>query len=100
MKWVGLLETNSVVPSGSALITAFTPIEVPPPGRLSITTDCPSCTDIGGAIRRATTSLGEPGVNGAMILIGRSGKACAAAGTGNAAQPAQISAASNARNDI
>ncbi len=32
-----------MVPSGSAASTAFTPIEVPPPGRLSITTGCPSC---------------------------------------------------------
>jgi hypothetical protein len=43
-------------------MTALTPIEVPPPGRLSTTTVCPSRADSGGAIMRASTSLGEPAV--------------------------------------
>src|SRR4051794_12136858 len=92
MKCVGLLEIISVQPSGSAAIAALTPIEVPPPGRLSITTDCPSLADMCGAIRRATTSFGEPGVNGAMILIGRSGKFSAQAAAETARESEKESA--------
>ena len=73
MKCVGLLETSNVRPSGSAVIAALTPMVVPPPGRLSTTTDWPRRMPSGVAIRRATTSLGEPGVNGAMMRIVRSG---------------------------
>ncbi len=67
-------------------------------GRLSTTTDWPSCAAMGVAISRATTSLGEPGVNGAMILIGRSGKVCADAGA--ASTPANTSAATSIRTAV
>ena len=91
MKCVGLLETSSVRPSGSAVIAALTPIVVPPPGRLSTTTDCPRRMPSGVAIRRATTSLGEPGVNGAMMLIVRSGVGWARAGSADANTPRHAS---------
>src|SRR3954470_8783648 len=100
MKCDGLLETINVYPSGSAVNAALTPIAVPPPGRLSTTTDCPSFDAISGAIRRATTSFGEPGVNGAMILIGRSGKVCAGAGAESPIRHAQTSAAERFRDAL
>jgi hypothetical protein len=43
-------------------MTAFRPIVVPPPGRLSITTGWPSRDDRTGAIILAIMSLGDPGV--------------------------------------
>ncbi len=49
------------------------PMVVPAPGRFSTTTLWPSCADRCCARSRATTSTGEPGVNGAIILIGRDG---------------------------
>ena len=49
------------------------PMVVPAPGRFSTTTLCLSSVDRCCASSRATTSTGEPGVNGAIILIGRAG---------------------------
>ena len=49
------------------------PMVVPAPGRFSTTTLCLSWVERCCASSRATTSTGEPGVNGAIIRIGRAG---------------------------
>ncbi len=46
---------------------------VPAPGRFSITTGWPSRVVMSCVIRRASTSFGEPGVNGTTSLIGFDG---------------------------
>src|SRR3954451_22745283 len=62
------LESSSGYPSGGDIANTLVPIDVPPPGLLSMmkgwpSRDCRSC-----ATSRASTSFGEPGVYGAMIL--------------------------------
>jgi hypothetical protein len=56
----------------------------PAPGRLSITTGCPSARASGSARMRAMMSGEVPAGNGTTSLIARAGQACAADGSATA----------------
>src|SRR5581483_314196 len=88
------LPMSSVWPSGLAFATTSAPSTPPAPGRLSITTGCPSASPSFGAIIRATVSADAPEVNGMTKRIGFVGYDCAAAG---AAANASDSATMDAR---
>src|SRR5688572_2836643 len=71
------------------------------PGRLSISTCCPSTSDRRGAKMRSSTSVEPPGAYGTMMRIGLAGYACpelvewvcAGAGEAHIASDADASAA-------
>src|SRR3954451_13482774 len=76
------------------------PMVVPAPDRFSTTTLWGSAVESCWARRRATTSTGEPAVNGAIILIGRTGylsASAAGAPNGFAASALAASASVNVR---
>lgn len=57
--WIEVFST-SIVPSGAARATAPAPMVPLAPARLSTMTERPSASDSGGAMTRATTSVGPP----------------------------------------
>ena len=52
------------------------PMELPAPGRFSITIGWPTCFDTSSNTMRAITSVALPAVSGTTTLIGLVGQAC------------------------
>src|SRR5437773_243307 len=87
----------SVWPSGGALTSCSVAMMVPPPPRLSTTTDWPKDSVRCWASMRASRSAVPPGVNGTIsrtLLVGA--QPCAAAGPQTGAAP-RVSASSASR---
>src|SRR5215813_12737954 len=71
--------SNTVHPSGGALVTISAPITPPPPARLSTTTVCLRVSLILAPTVRPVMSVAPPGANGTTTRIGFAGYACASA---------------------
>ena len=85
----------TVVPSGAARATRPVPRLPPAPATFSTTIGWPSAARIGSAMMRAMVSDGPPAGNGAMMVMGREGKVCAAASPMLASAPANTMAATS-----
>jgi hypothetical protein len=59
-----------------------------PPGRFSMTIDCPRCFSVAAASARMPTSVVPPAGHGTMRVTGRTGKFCACAAPIHATNPA------------
>ena len=73
-----------VCPSPARINASMTMLPAPP-GRFSITTDCPSSFDTMSLTRRADTSVVPPGAKPTSTRIGRVGQLCAIADDANPA---------------
>ena len=66
--------------------TRSEPVMPPPPGTFSMMICWPSVSPSAGCRMRASVSIGPPAANGTIMVIGRFGQSCAAAGAASAAR--------------